>query len=460
VKTLGGRVTLAAVAAVGLALLAAGVAVALVAAGQDRDALDRELTGLAGRRAGAALRVVAPPGPPGAPGARERGFGEGPPVAALEPNPDRFVRLLTPRGGEIVAAGATVPSDFPSTRPGPPRTVRAGGEDWRVLTEPLPGERALQVAARLAPLQARAARLRNSLLLIGLLALAAVALAAGGLVRVALAPLDRLRATARRVAETADPSVHVEETGSAEEVRSLAADFDLMLARLAASGEAREDALAAARRFAADAGHELRTPLTSLEANLAALGPAGAEAARPALAAARSDANRLAALVEQLQALARGEAGPAATLEEVDLAELADSALAGARGRHPALDARLEAPDEGPVVRGDADGLRRLIDNLVENAARHGRPDGRVVVSVARHDGRAELAVDDDGPGVPVEERARVLERFVRGAGARGEGSGLGLAIAAAQAHRHGGELELDASELGGLRACVALPLG
>jgi two-component system sensor histidine kinase PrrB len=105
---------------------------------------------------------------------------------------------------------------------------------------------------------------------------------------------------------------------------------------------------------------------------------------------------------------------------------------------------------------GDPDGLRIMVDNLLENAARHGRA-GRDAVHIAVTVGADELTVDDDGPGVPESERATVLIRFGRGAGAHGPGTGLGLAIAAAEAQRHGATLTLDESPLGGLRARVAL---
>jgi signal transduction histidine kinase len=239
-------------------------------------------------------------------------------------------------------------------------------------------------------------------------------------------------------------------------VRDLAGDLNAMLERLGASAAEREAALAAARRFAADAGHELRTPLTSLQANLSSLGGAPGN---PALDASRADAKRLGALVEQLQALARGEAGAPAAPEEVDAAELVDAALAGLRTRHPRLEAAVEAPDPGPELVGDPEGIRMLVDNLLENAARHGREDGRVTATVAPlPDGGVRLTVDDDGPGIPAPEREVVLERFVRGRDARGPGSGLGLAIAAAQAQRHGGSLRLEESPLGGARAIAELP--
>ena len=99
-----------------------------------------------------------------------------------------------------------------------------------------------------------------------------------------------------------------------------------------------------------------------------------------------------------------------------------------------------------------------LLDNLLENAARHGRPDGRVVVTLTADSiGGAELVVDDDGPGIPPGERERVLGRFARGSGARGDGTGLGLAIAAQQAQLHGGEARIERSALGGARVLVTM---
>ncbi|MBX7112621.1 MAG: HAMP domain-containing histidine kinase, partial [Dehalococcoidia bacterium] len=277
----------------------------------------------------------------------------------------------------------------------------------------------------------------------------ATALLTRSLTRLALGPLDRLRDTAAELAETADLSVRVPAGEGPEEVDALAGDMNAMLERLETTADGREAALASARRFAADAGHELRTPLTSLHANLAT----------GATDAAERDAERLTALVDQLQQLARGEAGPPAHTEDVDLGELADSAVLTARQRHPELTATLDAPDRGPTLRGEAASLRMLLDNLLENAARHGRPGGTVAVTVTPLDGRgAELLVDDDGPGIPADERERVLERFARGTGARGSGTGLGLSIAAAQAARHAGHLTLEDAPLGGLRVRVVLP--
>jgi signal transduction histidine kinase len=439
-RSLTGRVTLAAVAAVGAALLVAGVAVILVSSGADRRAFDRELRQQVGRAFGPAGRI----GPPA--------FGRPPEEddrGPLGPGDERFTRVVF-ASGLVRSGGADVPEGFPLPEQiGDPVTVEAGGESWRTIVQVLPAGARLQAAARLAPLEDRERRLRLVVLATLAGALLATALVTRALARLALAPLQRLRGTADEVGKTADLSRRVPAGGGPEEIDALAADMNAMLARLQQASDGREAALTAARRFAADAGHELRTPLTSLEANLAT----------GATDAARRDASRLTALVGQLQALARGEAGPPASLEEVDLGELADQVVVAARARHPQCALRLEAPPTGPLVRGEGESLRMLLDNLVENAAVHGRSGGEIVVTAAAPEGgEAELLVDDDGPGIPQAERVRVLERFARGEGATGPGTGLGLSIATAQAARHGGSLELSDSPLGGLRVRVRLP--
>jgi signal transduction histidine kinase len=195
--------------------------------------------------------------------------------------------------------------------------------------------------------------------------------------------------------------------------------------------ESLERARDAERRFLADASHELRTPLTALRGNVQHLARHGAT---PQLVAdLQADAERLARLADDLLTLSREEASPPPR-DAVRLDE-----LAGASG---ADDVRTE-----PVtVTGDRAALERALSNLVENARRHG--SGRVAVDVGSTDGRAWMAVEDEGPGVPEAERARVFERF------EGEGTGLGLAIVRATAERHGGTATVD-----GARFTIELPL-
>jgi two-component system, OmpR family, sensor histidine kinase PrrB len=279
-----------------------------------------------------------------------------------------------------------------------------------------------------------------------------------------LRPLRRLRAAAERIAGEQDLGQRVTADRGPTETRALAAALNAMLARLSRSAADRERAIEATRRFAADAGHELRTPLTSIQARLSALArhPDEPPERRTQMAEeALEQQRRAATLLDGLQALARGDAAPA--LAPVDLADAADAALAGARERHPAVRFAADVPEGAITIDAWEPGLRALLDNLLENAARHGRADGEVRVSVhARAAGAGEapeLVVEDDGAGVPEADRARIFEPFVRldedGAG----GSGLGLALVAQQARHHGADITIDSSPaLGGARFAVRFP--
>jgi len=166
--------------------------------------------------------------------------------------------------------------------------------------------------------------------------------------------------------------------------------------------------------------------------------------------------------VQQLLTLARVEPGGGApqSLAAVDLVNLAGmvaadyTPLAESRG----IDLGLGDSIAHATVNGDADVLRTLIANLVENAIRYTPSPGRVDIAVTADRGRPLLTVADSGPGIPEDERRRVFDRFYRRAEADETGSGLGLAIVRAIADRHGAEIELGASPLGGLLVSVRFP--
>jgi signal transduction histidine kinase len=210
-----------------------------------------------------------------------------------------------------------------------------------------------------------------------------------------------------------------------------------MLDRLGAAA-ARE------QRFVADVAHELRSPLAATRTQLEVAIDHRDDATRSELlAGALQDTERLAALVDDLLVLARMESDSQLSTAPVDLAQLANVAS--------------ETPY---LVLGDRLALARAVDNLTTNAQRHAV--ATVEVTLARPDpATVELRVDDDGPGVPLAERERIFERFVRldDARARGDGgSGLGLAIARATAQAHGGSLRVEDSQLGGARFVLSLP--
>jgi signal transduction histidine kinase len=299
-------------------------------------------------------------------------------------------------------------------------------------------------------------------LVVGLGTLGLVGVAGLALGGVALRPLQALRDTAERVASTGDLGARVPEGSGPEEVDALAGSLNAMLARLERSTATTRAALEASRRFAADAGHELRTPLTSMQTNLDVLlaAPDLPEAERARiLADVAREQRRVVALLDALQTLARGDSAAAARREPVDLADIVDAAVQAARARHPQSRVAFHDPGEMAMSRW-RDGLRVLVDNLLENALRHGRPGGRVEVFLVREGASMVLLVDDDGPGIPPDERERVFERFVRGRGARATGSGLGLALVAQQAALHGGAADIEDAPGGGTRVRVRLAVG
>ena len=261
-KSLTGRVTLAAVAAVGGALLVAGLAVIIFTARSDQAQLDRDLTRLSrqvDRRAGPVFsppeqRGGRPDGPPGE--GREMRQGRQPREnGPLEPSGERFTRVVL-ANGQSYSGGATVPANFPLTTAGEIVTVSAGGEDWRTLvTELRDGDR-LQVAARLSGIQDSAKRLRIVVLAALLGALLATALVTRSLARLALGPLRRLATTADQVAATADLAVRVPVGEGPEEIDELAADINAMLSRLQRSAGERAALCRRRRTRAAQPAHQ------------------------------------------------------------------------------------------------------------------------------------------------------------------------------------------------------------
>ncbi len=337
-------------------------------------------------------------------------------------------------------------------------TVRTAEGNWRVFSIPLL-DRVIQVAQPMS-VRNRLAADAALRMLIPLLAVTPLfAALIWYLIGRALRPLERLaHDVALRRPDSLDP---LRSESVPDEAQPLVLALNHLLDRLA-------QALTAQRAFVADAAHELRTPLAALQIQLQLCERATEPDARAAaLAELRAGLQRTTHLVQQLLTLARQEPDAANTAahEDLILADIArqtlvdHAALAEARR----IDLGAEVLDDSAVVRGDAAALRTLVANLIDNAIRYTPAGGRIDLGVRREaadtrDARNWLYVCDSGPGIPAVERARVLDRFYRGAGQDQPGTGLGLAIVRSIAERHGARLVLDTSALGGLRIAVGFP--
>jgi signal transduction histidine kinase len=291
--------------------------------------------------------------------------------------------------------------------------------------------------------------------------LAGVAIAAR-----AMRPISSLTASARQIAATGDPSSHMPDPKVEDEVGELARTLEQMLRSLDAARAEREEAMKKQREFVADASHELRTPLTSVLANLELLQASLHEPRhaddRAMVDSALRSSKRMSRLVADLLLLARADAGRIGRHGPCDLAEVAGNAAAEVA---PVLgDRELAIENERALpVHGNADELHRLVLNLLDNAARYTPPGTCIELRLRQEEGDAVLEVGDDGPGIPVELRSQVFDRFVRGEGpadtAVGAGSGLGLAIVRAVATSHGGTVDVGESPARGALFRVRLPL-
>ena len=241
-----------------------------------------------------------------------------------------------------------------------------------------------------------------------------------------------------------------------EEVRPLVGALNDLLVRLGS-------ALDRERAFMADAAHELRTPLTALHLQIGTLARAANETERnEAMEQLSAGMQRAIRLVEQMLSLARQEPRAERPRVQVALVEVAREVVAELVPLADAKQIDLGISSSQPeVVLGDPDALRTLTRNLVDNAVRYTPAGGRVDVSVERAGApaRAVLKVVDNGPGIPAEERVRVLDRFYRRPGTSPPGSGLGMAIVKAISDAHGATLELAAGPEGkGLAVSVLFP--
>ena len=378
----------------------------------------------------------------------------GPVSADMLRSDDVYVQVIGPEGTVVArspsdGSGLLLPSaaDATVTTVGLPE-----GSSGRMATVGTDGT-TVQVAASLDDVAESTAVLAGSLAVAVPISVAVLAAIVWWSVGRTLRPVDDIRAQVERISAL-QLERRVPEPPTHDEVARLARTMNAMLDRLSVASERQ-------RRFVGDASHELRGPLARIRSELEVNEAHPSTADLPAThRSVLEETVVLQQLVDDLLMLARGDAGALAVAHPVPvrLDELVESCRSETASRGAAV--HLDTDVVPVLVLGDPGQLRRLLANLAENALQHA---GRIVTVTLRRtpDGSAELAVADDGPGIPAAHADDVFRRFTRLDEARPttEGVGLGLAIARDIAERHGGTLVLDSAHSPGARFVVTLPI-
>jgi two-component system sensor histidine kinase TctE len=366
--------------------------------------------------------------------------------------------------GRKLASSGLLPSprpvDFNQTQP-QLRDTQFKGEKLRLVTLPVirPNGTAMLVQAA-EPVQARLILGRSILGNIVIpqlifIVIAGVAVWIG--LKRGFEPLERLRrAVAARPRNDLRP---LDETRAPGEVRPLIQEVNALIARLQAMMDSH-------RRFIADAAHQLRTPFAGLKAQAElAKREQVSEPVRDALERICVSAQRCSHLVTQLLTLARNEpeARRSAMMETLDLNRISQAIAAhwAPDALQKNIDIGFEAAEHPCPVKGDEASLRDLIDNLIDNAIRYTPSGGKITVRVGYGSidhSSTWLEVEDNGPGIPLDQRERVFERFHRIPGNNQPGSGLGLAIVQEVVMRHGAQVEIDDGQDGGSLFRIRFP--
>ena len=296
---------------------------------------------------------------------------------------------------------------------------------------------------------------RRVLIIIGF-AIGAAAFLGWLLAAFAVRPLKRLAQQTRQI-DAGDEHPDVDVRGASEAVE-VADAVKGMLERIWKEQDRTKAALTSARDFSAVSAHELRTPLTAMRTNLEVLATLDLpeEQRKEVVNDVIRTQSRIEATLGALERLAQGELSTFDDHVPVDITELLDRAAHDAMRVYPDLDVSL-VPAPTVIIVGLPAGLRLAVDNAIANAVKHGGAT-RVQLSAVSSRAGVEIAIDDDGVGIPEEERKVVFDRFTRGSTASHSGSGLGLALVAQQAEIHGGTASLEDSPLGGVRLLLRLP--
>jgi heavy metal sensor kinase len=380
---------------------------------------------------------------------------------------ESFAQVVAPDGRVLDATGPAVatsllsPSEVAraarSTIVLERRTTPAGDEPVRLLATPVEargGPVIVVVGASTGDRAEALDSLRRLLFIGGPIALVLASVAGYALTAAALRPVDAMRRRADTITSAGDAQ-RLPVSPAHDELSDLARTLNAMLDRIDAAAE-RE------RRFVADASHELRRPVTSLKAELeVALRRARSrDELQAALLSAVADADMLAHLADDLLLLASArDGGLALRRAPVAVGDLLEGVARRFALRARAAERPILLADAAPeTISADRLRLEQALDNLVDNALRHG--GGAVTLSARRRGAVLDLTVADEGSGLPDAFLQHAFERFRRADDARtGEGAGLGLAIVEAVAEAHGGAASIRNVDGGGALATISLPL-
>ncbi len=328
------------------------------------------------------------------------------------------------------------------------------GEAVRVVTlahQSSLGPVAVVVAETTHRRQAQARRLFVDTLVPNLLLIALTLLLVRSGVKRAMAPLDTLsEGVANRGPADLSP---LPLAGLPGELFPVVQAINRLMTRLRAAAQGQQ-------AFLSNAAHQLRTPLAGVQTQLELAMPESDGPQRARLARVQTALQRMSHTTRQMLALARSDPQAAGVedLEPVDLQLLLEDAASAWLDQSLAAQVDLGFDAQPAQITGSAWMLHELLNNLIDNAIRHSPCGGRVTVRCGS-DGGGWLTVDDEGPGIPQDERHRVLERFYQLPGAQPGGTGLGLAIVSEVAQRHGAQLTLSSGEGGsGLKVTLRFP--